>query len=212
MLKIKSFTFSPIQENTYVIYNENKEAAIIDPGCYDDTEKAELAAFIRENDLKPVMLLNTHTHLDHIFGNKFVSETYNLIPRFTKKEIPVFEFAATSGLMYNLPFDSYVGDFDHLEEDGKIRLGEDEFEILFTPGHSPGHVSFYHKAGNFLVSGDALFNRSIGRTDLPLCNHELLLKSIREKLFMLPHETVVHSGHGPATTIGEEIEENPFLQ
>ncbi|MEO7446442.1 MAG: MBL fold metallo-hydrolase [Ferruginibacter sp.] len=211
MLKIKSFTFSPIQENTYVLYNENKEAIIIDPGCYDDAEKQELAAFITSEGLKPVKLINTHCHLDHIFGNKFIAETYKLIPEFHKDEQQIHDFASASGLMYNLPFDTYSGEVKYLPGQGTINLGEDVLEVLHTPGHSPGHLSFYKADQQFVISGDALFNRSIGRTDLPLGNHAQLIKSIKEKLLVLPGETVVYSGHGPKTTVGEEKSENPFL-
>ena len=210
-MKIKSFEFSPIQENTYILYNEFNECLVIDPGCYFDDEKEELAAFINEMKLKPVMLLNTHCHLDHVFGNKFVAEKYGLKPHIHPNEKPVLAFAATSGLVYNLPLDSYTGDVEFLQEGDMVKLGEEMLKVLLTPGHSPGSVSFYCEKDAFVVSGDALFNRSIGRTDLPMGDHNLLLKSIREQLFTLPEETVVYSGHGPVTTIGEEKRENPFL-
>lgn len=211
MLKIKSFEFSPIQENTYILYNEFNDCVIIDPGCYFDDEKEELVQYIDKMGLKPKMLLNTHCHLDHVFGNKFIAEKFGLTLHIHENEKPVLAFAATSGLMYNLPFDNYTGDLIFLKEHEKIRLGDDELDILLTPGHSPGSLSFYCKKENFVISGDALFYRSIGRTDLPLGNHETLIKSIREKLFSLPAETKVYSGHGPVTTIGEEKEENPFF-
>ena len=211
MLKIKSFVFSPIQENTYLLYNEFNNCAIIDPGCYFDDEKNNLAGFIKNSGLQPQMLLNTHCHLDHVFGNKYVAETYGLTLQLHPKEKPVLEFAPTSGLMYNMPFDNYTGDFIFLKEGDTILLGEDKLTVIEAPGHSPGHVCFYCKAQNFLIGGDVLFNRSIGRTDLPGGNHQTLLNSIIEKLFVLPDETIVYNGHGPATTIGEEKRENPYL-
>ncbi len=211
MLKIKSFTFSPIQENTYLLYNEFNQCAIIDPGCYFDAEKEQMAGFIQQNGLKAEMLLNTHCHLDHVFGNKFVAETYGLTLHLHEKEKAVLEFAPASGLMWNMPFDNYTGALIFLKEGDIIKLGNDELEVIEAPGHSPGHICFYCKAQNFLIGGDVLFQRSIGRTDLPGGNHQTLLNSINEKLFVLPDETVVHSGHGPATTIGEEKLENPYL-
>jgi glyoxylase-like metal-dependent hydrolase (beta-lactamase superfamily II) len=211
MLKIKSFEFSPIQENTYILYNEFNDCVIIDPGCYFDDEKDELLQYINKMDLKPRMLLNTHCHLDHVFGNKFIAEKFGLTLHIHENEKPVLAFAPASGLMYNLPFDNYTGDIIFLKENETIKLGADELDILFTPGHSPGSLSFYSRKDKFVVSGDALFFRSIGRTDLPLGDHETLLKSIRQQLFALPDETNVYSGHGPVTTIGEEKRENPFM-
>ena len=211
MLKIKSFVFSPIQENTYLLYNEFNNALVIDPGCYFPEEKDELAAFITQSGLKPQMLLNTHCHLDHVFGNKFVAEAYNLTLQIHEKEKKMLDLAPASGLMYDMPFDNYTGDLIFLEDGGKIVLDGDELEIIFAPGHSPGHICFYCAKQNFIIGGDVLFNRSIGRTDLPGGDHETLLKNIRERLFVLPNETVVYSGHGPVTTIGEEKRENPFL-
>ena len=211
MLQIKSFEFSPIQENTYILYNEFNDCLIIDPGCYYDDEKDELLNYIDKMDLKPRMLLNTHCHLDHVFGNKFVAEKFGLRLQLHKNEKLVLDFAPKSGLMYNLPFDNYTGEFIYLKEGDTVMLGEDELTVIEAPGHSPGHICFYCAKQHFIISGDVLFNRSIGRTDLPGGDHETLLKNIREKLFVLPDETKVYSGHGPMTTIGEEKKYNPFL-
>jgi glyoxylase-like metal-dependent hydrolase (beta-lactamase superfamily II) len=212
MLKIKSFVFSPIQENTYLLYNEFNDCLIIDPGCYFPEEKDELKAFITQSGFKPKMLLNTHCHLDHVFGNKFIAETYSLTLQLHQKEKVLLDYAPTSGLMYDMPFDNYAGEYIYLKEGDIVKLGDDELKVIETPGHSPGHICFYCAKQNFIISGDVLFNRSIGRTDLPGGDHETLLKNIREKLFVLPDETQVYSGHGPVTTIGEEKAENPFLQ
>ncbi len=211
MLQIKLFEFSPIQENTYVLYNEFNDCLIIDPGCYYDDEKDELVNFLIKMDLKPKMLLNTHCHLDHVFGNKFIAEKFGLTLQIHRNEKLVLDFAPKSGLLYNLPFDNYNGDFIYLEEGNKILLGNDELTVIEAPGHSPGHICFYCAAQHFIISGDVLFKRSIGRTDLPGGDHETLLKNIREKLFTLPGETKVYSGHGPVTTIGEEKNQNPFF-
>lgn len=211
MLQIKSFVFSPIQENTYLLHNELKECIIIDPGCYFDDEKNALQDFITKSGLKPKMLLNTHCHLDHVFGNKFVSETYGLTLHLHEKEKQVLSFAPASGLMYNMPFDNYSGEFILLKEGDKIILGTDELEVIEAPGHSPGSICFYCKRQQFVIGGDVLFQRSIGRSDLPGGNHQTLLNSIRQKLFVLPDETKVYSGHGDPTSIGEEKLYNPFL-
>ncbi len=211
MLKIKSFVFSPIQENTYLLFNEFNDCIIIDPGCYFPGEQDELKAFITQSKLTPRMLLNTHCHLDHVFGNKFVAETWGLTLHLHEKEKKLLDYAPTSGLMYNMPFDNYAGEYHFLKEGDVVTLGNDELAVIAAPGHSPGHICFYCAKQHFIISGDVLFNRSIGRTDLPGGDHETLLKNIREKLFVLPAETVVYSGHGPVTTIGEEKKYNPFL-
>jgi len=211
MLKIKSFIFNPIQENTFIVYNEFKQCVIIDPGCYFDEEKETLKNFISQNDLTPTLLLNTHCHLDHVFGNKTIAEAFQLTLHIHEKEKPVLSFAPTSGLMYNLPFDNYTGDFILLKEGDKILLGEDELLVIEAPGHSPGSICFYCARQHFIISGDVLFNGSIGRTDLPMGDHQALLNNIKNKLMVLPGDTIVYCGHGPSTTIGEEKMGNPFL-
>ena len=211
MLTIKSFEFSPIQENTYILYNEFNDCIIIDPGCYFDEEKEELAAFILSNNLLPKMLINTHCHLDHVFGNKFIAEKYNLTLNLHENEKAVLAFAPTSGLMYDMPFDNYSGDFKLLNEGDSVTLGKDELKVLLVPGHSPGSLAFYSIENKFVISGDALFKNSIGRTDLPGGNPEQLIKSIKEQLLTLPEETLVYSGHGPFTKIGDEKNNNPYL-
>ncbi|MBS1761657.1 MAG: MBL fold metallo-hydrolase [Bacteroidetes bacterium] len=211
MLHIKSFEFSPIRENTYLVYNDAGECIIIDPGCYFDEEKQMLSDFIETNNLKPVKLVNTHCHLDHVFGNKYVSEKYNLPLHLHKLEERMLNLAPASGLMYNLPFDNYSGDFIFIDEGDTLTLGNDSFKIFHTPGHSEGSLTFYNEAGKFIISGDVLFQNSIGRSDLPGGDSDILLKSIKDKLLTLPDETIVYSGHGPTTTIGEERRSNPFL-
>jgi hydroxyacylglutathione hydrolase len=212
MLHIKKFTFSPIAENTYVVYNDAKEAAIIDPGCYFDNEKDLLKGWLDGEDLSVKYLLNTHCHLDHVFGNKFLAEAYNLNLHCHKNEELLLTYAPTSGLKYNLPFDNYTGKLNFIDETNTITLGQDVLKIFFTPGHSPGSISFYAEKEKFIVSGDVLFQESVGRTDLPGGSMDVLLASIRTQLFTLPADVVVYSGHGEETTIGYEIKNNPFLK
>ncbi len=212
MFQVKSFVFSPIHENTYVLYNESVDCIIIDPGCYFEEEKNELKDFLENKGLKPLFLLNTHCHLDHVFGNKFVAENYGLKLHLHELEQAVLAFAPASGLMWNMPFDNYVGEFVFLKEGDSIKLGNDELKVIEAPGHSPGHVCFYCEKQHFIIGGDVLFRGSIGRTDLPGGSFETLIKSIRTRLFVLPDETVVYNGHGEPTSTGEEKRHNPFLQ
>jgi hydroxyacylglutathione hydrolase len=211
MLSVKSFEFSPIQENTYILYNEFNDCIIIDPGCYFDEEKDKMVAFIEKNNLHPTMLLNTHCHLDHVFGNKFIAEKYKLTLQIHENEKQVLAFAPTSGLMYNIPFDNYEGSFILLKEGDIVKLGEDELNVLFTPGHSPGSISFYNEKDKFVISGDVLFRNSVGRSDLPGGNHEVLINSIKTKISSLPDDTIIYSGHGPQTTVGYEKRNNTYL-
>jgi hydroxyacylglutathione hydrolase len=211
MLMVKIFTFNPLQENTYLIHNEKGECIIVDPGCYDERERDTLADHIRTHDLKPALLLQTHCHLDHVFGVKFVAETWGLEPHFHPLEQQLFDLAPTGGLMWNMPFDGWAGACHHLSADKPVIFGEDRLEVLFTPGHSPGSLSFYHAAGGWVLSGDVLFRESVGRSDLPGGDQPTLERSIREVLYRLPDETVVLSGHGPSTTIGHEKKRNPYM-
>lgn len=211
MFLIKSFTFSPIQENTYVLYAPSGNCLIIDPGCYFEDEKEQLANFIHSNNLKPIALLNTHCHLDHVFGNKFIAEKYGLTLQLHPLEKKLLEYAPATGLMYDLPFDNYQGPFHLLEDGDQVALDEDELKVIHVPGHSPGSICFYSVAQDTLMGGDVLFYRSIGRTDLPGGNGPQLIDGIHTRLFTLPDKTIVYPGHGPVTTIGEEKKENPFL-
>lgn len=212
MLRIKHFEFNPFQENTYLLYNEFNECFIIDAGNYFPEETEEIIGFIEENKLRPTKLINTHCHLDHVFGNKVLAEKYDLPLHLHAGELKVLEYAPTLGLMYQVPFDNYMGEYVFLKEGEQLRLGEDVLEILYTPGHSPASISFYHAGQGILLSGDVLFQGSIGRYDLPGGNLETLLSSIHTQLLTLPDETIVYPGHGPSTTIGEERRENPYLR
>ncbi len=171
MFQIKAFTFNPVQENTYLLYNEHNECIIIDPGCYFDTEKEELKSFIINHKLQPKLLLNTHCHLDHVFGNKFIAEEFKLTLNTHKLEKEILEMAPASGLMFNLPFDNYQGEVVYLKEGDFVTLGDDKLEVIHAPGHSPGSICFYCEKQHFIIGGDVLFQNSIGRTDLPYGSH-----------------------------------------
>ncbi|MEO6289454.1 MAG: MBL fold metallo-hydrolase [Ginsengibacter sp.] len=212
MITVKGFTFNPLQENTYLLFNDQGFCVIIDPGCYSSTERRELQDFINEYKPEHKYLLNTHCHLDHVFGNKFIHETFDTPLHIHEKEKPVLAYAPISGKSWNVPFDNYEGELVFLKEGEEIRLGTDILKVLFTPGHSPGHICFYCEAQKFVIGGDVLFRGSIGRTDLPGGDHETLLRSIRQELFSLPDDVIVYPGHGEPTTIGFEKKHNPFFR
>ncbi len=212
MIKVKVFTFSPIQENTYVLYNEHKKAIIIDPGCYFPAEQEQLLQFIESTGLEVVQLLNTHCHLDHVFGNKWVYETFKTPLCIHPDEEPMLKMAPLSGEKWGLPFENYNGPIQYLQPGDTILLGNDALKVILAPGHSPASICFYCEFESFLIGGDVLFRESIGRTDLPGGNHEQLLTSIREQLFTLPNDVKVYPGHGLTTTIGHEKRHNPFMQ
>lgn len=212
MIEIEYFAFNPFQENTYLLINEKKDCIIIDPGCYFEEERKELLEYIEKGGLNVTRLLNTHCHLDHIFGNRLVARTYGVGLEIHPYEQPVLDRSPQAGAMYNVPFEPSPMPARYLGEGEKIAFGEQELEVLFTPGHSPGSVSFYCPGQEFVIGGDVLFYQSIGRTDLPGGDHPTLINSIREKLFVLPDTVTVYPGHGPSTTIGFEKQHNPFLQ
>jgi glyoxylase-like metal-dependent hydrolase (beta-lactamase superfamily II) len=211
-MNIVKFVFSPFQENTYVLYDKTKECVIIDPGCYDENERNRLVELIESRGLTPVRLLNTHCHIDHIFGNKFVSEKYNLPLESHKDEQEMIAYSESKASLYGVELEPSPAISVFWDEGDAITFGESELAVLFTPGHSPASISFYARKHNFIIGGDVLFRQSIGRTDLQGGNFETLLNSIRTKFFTLPNDTKVYSGHGEVTTVEFEKLNNPFLQ
>ncbi|MCH2215246.1 MAG: MBL fold metallo-hydrolase [Flavobacteriales bacterium] len=209
MLRVFKFTFNPFQENTYILANDKNECAIIDPGCYNKKEEETLVTTIKNNQLSPTLLLNTHCHIDHVFGNDFVSKSFGLTPKIHREEKIVLDNVTRVAEMYGLHYtkspnpEYYIGN--------TIRLGEEELEILFVPGHSPGHVAFHSPTNEILISGDVLFRQSIGRTDLPGGDMATLMDSIKDKLMCLPKNTRIYAGHMEDTTIGDEMRLNPYL-
>jgi glyoxylase-like metal-dependent hydrolase (beta-lactamase superfamily II) len=211
MIHIEIFTFSPIQENTYILYNDKGNALIIDPGCYFSAEQETLKNFLTSHQLTPVQLLNTHCHLDHVFGNKWVYKEYGLELYLHKDEEIMLAVAPESGKKWGLPFENYNGPLHFLKEGEMVQLGDDRLQIIAAPGHSPGSICFYSSQQGFIICGDVLFRNSIGRTDLPGGSHAILIKNIKEKLLILPDDTIVYPGHGEPTTIGYERENNMHL-
>ncbi|MBL7859041.1 MAG: MBL fold metallo-hydrolase [Cyclobacteriaceae bacterium] len=209
-MQIKCLVFNPFQENTYVVYDETGECLVIDPGCYDKEEQHELTAFIEANGLTVKLLLNTHCHIDHVLGNHFVKEKYNVNLLIEARDEVVLN--AVKAYAPNYGFHQYAEAHPdgYLLEGETVSVGHQEFEIIFVPGHSPGHVAFYNPTEKVLIGGDVLFRNSIGRTDLPGGNFDILINSIHQKLFTLPNDVTVYPGHGEATTIGYEKKNNPF--
>jgi len=210
-MKVHSFTFNPFQENTYVLYDESKECVIVDCGCSHKSEEDRFLRFIEDHQLKPVKYLQTHCHIDHVMGNKFVFDQFGLVPEYHILEKPVLEAADSVAKQYMLPFEEGPMGDASLEEFDTITFGNSSLVVLFTPGHSPGSVCFYSKDSKLVISGDTLFQMSIGRSDLPGGDEATLYRSIREKLFTLPDDTKVYAGHMPPTEIGFEKSNNPFV-
>lgn len=212
MIQLAKFTFNPFQENTFVLFDETKSCVIIDPGCQTKAEQKILADFIEKEGLNPVRLLNTHAHVDHVFGNYFVHKTYGLELGLHELDLPTLAMVPRACAMYGIrDFELSPEPGYFLEEGKSIQFGNSELEIIFTPGHAPGHVVFYAPKDGFVVNGDVLFEGSYGRTDLPGGDFATLKKSITEKMFTLPADTLVLSGHGGETTIGAEKDTNPIL-
>jgi hydroxyacylglutathione hydrolase len=209
MMSLQVFTFNPFEENTYVLYTD-REAFIVDPGCYEPAERNTLRDFIAKKNLKVVAVLNTHCHIDHVLGNNFATTTFQAPLYIHPQDERLLRAVATYASNYG--FHQY----QEKQADGfltageKLKLGAEELEILFVPGHAPGHVAFYHRAQNWVIGGDVLFHRSIGRTDLPGGDLDTLIQSIHQQFFTLPDDVVVYPGHGPETTIGAEKKFNPF--
>ncbi len=212
-MAVKKITFNPFQENTYLIYDDSKECVIIDPGCYEPHEKEALKAFMDSEGLRPVRLLNTHCHIDHVLGNAFVSGTWDLDLEIHKDDWVTLKSVSNYCHLYG--FDAYELSPEpkrFLEAGDVISFGNTQLDVVFVPGHAPGHVAFVNHKDNYVINGDVLFNGSIGRTDLPGGDIRILEKSIREVMYALPDSYTVYCGHGPETTIGDEKRGNAFFR
>lgn len=211
-MEIETLVFSPIDVNTYVLYNSEGECAVIDCGCYDENEFSKLVRFLESKKLTPSLLLNTHCHLDHIFGNRFMLEKYKLGSLWHELEESNRLQATTHASFFGLTMEDPPGPKGFLEHGEEISFGNLKLKVIHVPGHSPGGLAFYIHERGCVFTGDALFSGSIGRTDLPGGSFQTLINSIKNNLLTLPPDTVAYPGHGPATTIGREAGSNPFLK
>jgi len=211
MLQIKKFEFNQIAENTYLLYDETKEAVIIDCGAYSPEEKTLLKDFISQNQLSLKHLSNTHLHLDHSFGNKFIYDTYGITPEYHRMEEQMPNLQKQAAMFGMKVEESHLKAARYLEDGDIISFGNTELKAILIPGHSPGSLCFYSENNGVLFSGDVLFEGSVGRSDLWGGNHLQLISGIKNKLLTLPEDTVVYSGHGAETTIKNEKINNPYL-
>ncbi|UXP33252.1 MBL fold metallo-hydrolase [Reichenbachiella agarivorans] len=210
MIEIHNFVFNPFYENTYVLFDETKEALIIDPGCYEDTERQELVDFVAQHELKVTKLINTHCHIDHVLGNAFVKKKYGVELYIHAEDEATLRSVEVYAPAYGFTEYQKTEAEHRMKEGDVITFGNSEMEVLFTPGHAPGHVVLVNKAQNICIGGDVLFDGSVGRTDLPGGDFDTLIQSIHDKLFSLSDDMEVYPGHGPRTTIGKEKISNPF--
>jgi len=212
MITIQKFTFNPFQENTYLLYDESKSAIVVDPGCYEKSEEQEIQSFIDSNDLSLDMVINTHCHIDHILGNAFFYDTYDTKPIIHELDLKVLQSVPEYGHTFGINVIPSPDPEIYLEDGDIIDFGNSELKVMHIPGHAPGHVVLINEAQKFIIGGDVLFYGSIGRTDLPYGDHDTLIQSIKEKLLVLDEDYKVYPGHGPATYIGFEKKNNPFLR
>lgn len=211
MIEIKRWVFNPFQENTYLLYNQQKEAFIVDPGCYEEHEKTQLKTAIEQEGLQLKAIINTHGHVDHVLGNAFVSKAFQVPLWIHKEDASMLENAAQMGVAFGFAMEVSPVPEAYLGHGDTLTLGEDRVKILHVPGHSKGSIVLYVPEAGFVVSGDVLFQASIGRTDLPGGNQHDLIDGIHQHLLSLPDDTVVYPGHGPETSVAFEKENNPFL-
>jgi glyoxylase-like metal-dependent hydrolase (beta-lactamase superfamily II) len=211
MLQVKSFPFNPFSENTYVVFNENRNAFIIDPGNFSESETAQLQKFIVDHSLTVQNILLTHAHIDHVLGLQWAFDTFNVPVLMHDLDQEILDRNPMDANRFGFFFKPFVGEIQYLKENDTVSLNADTFRVLHVPGHSPGSIVYYSEASNLMISGDVLFEGSIGRTDLYRGNHEQLIENITTKLFVLEGNTEVYSGHGNPTSIGFEKDHNPFF-
>jgi glyoxylase-like metal-dependent hydrolase (beta-lactamase superfamily II) len=212
-MKVKIFTFNPFQENTYLLYDDSKEAVLIDPGCSYEDEEQELTDFIKQEGLNLVKLINTHCHIDHVLGWSFVEKTFGLKPYYHAEDEKLLSNLQEHGKSFGFNIEDFGNNYGtHISETDIITFGNTTLEIRFCPGHAPGHIVFYHPDTKQCIVGDVIFKQSVGRTDLPFCNPDDLVHSIRTQIYSLPDETILYPGHGPSTTVGFEKKNNMFVR
>ena len=212
-MQVHTLPMNPWQVNTYILSDETGECVIIDPGCFSEEEQKQLTDFISVNNLKPVRLIHTHLHLDHVFGTRFISETYNLKPEAHPDDEFFINITKDYALQFSVTLDENPPALgNYLNDSDRITFGNSTLMIIHIPGHSPGGITFYDEKDNILIAGDVLFRDSIGRTDLPGGDYDTLIDKIKTRLLTLPGETIVYPGHGEATSIEYEKNSNPFLK
>jgi hydroxyacylglutathione hydrolase len=209
--KVNRFVFNSFGVNTYVLTDNTGKCLIVDPACQSKQEENELASFLADNNLQPTGMVNTHFHIDHIVGNSFVCNTFNLRPQCHKGSKMFWETAVEFGSVFGIKVENLIIPSDFIEDGDSIEFGSSSVQVLYTPGHADGSVCLVNHDERYVIAGDVLFRDSIGRTDLPTGNFDVLYQSITSKLFTLPDDYVVYPGHGPETTIGYEKLNNPFL-
>ena len=211
-MKIKIFPFNQFLENTIILSDSTNECIIIDPGCYNNEEKQILENYIITNNLKPVKLINTHCHIDHILGNNFVSSNWDIDLEINKNDLNLLNESNQIAKIYGfVDYENSPNPKRFLNEGDIVNFGKSELKVIFTPGHAPGHISLYSAKDNFIISGDVIFKNSIGRTDLPGGDFNTLIKTINNKILSLADNVIIYCGHGPITTVGDERKNNPFL-
>ncbi len=206
MIEIQEFVFNPFQENTYILFDETKECIIIDPGCSTSQEEETLKSFLKERSLNLIKMIFTHGHLDHVCGAAFIHDEFGLSP-----QCHSFDQGVAQGRNYGFELLAPPPPGLFLAEDDQIGFGNSFLDVLHTPGHSRGHIILHNEDQNLLITGDVLFQGSIGRTDLHGGDYDTLISSIQNKILPLSDETKVYSGHGPSTTVGIERWSNPYL-
>lgn len=211
MIKVGVLPFNPFQENTIVLSDESGECIIVDAGNYNPQEDAALSKYIADNHLKPVMAVNTHGHVDHMLGVNYLKETYGIPFAIHGKDKFLIDSAPTHGAIYGFKVDKVPTVDIDLEGKKELKFGNTAFQIIETPGHTPGHVAFYNPENKLLLTGDTLFKESIGRTDLPGGDYSWIMRSILDKLIPLGDDVHFYPGHGMESTIGHETLYNPFV-
>lgn len=211
MITIQRFVFNEFQTNTYVLHDQTRECIIVDAACNSIAQWEELNTYIKNNNLIIKEMVQTHCHTDHLLGCHYVTDNYGIGYRIHSKGQFFLGFASDFGKAYQINVGKIYDPIGFIEEGNTLAVGHSKLEVLYTPGHAEGSLCFYSPSEGFVISGDVLFKESIGRTDLPTGNYNTLKESIEKKLFSLPESTLVYPGHGPATTIGHEKLNNPFL-
>lgn len=207
MMEVKCLEFNFLPVNTYVIWDETREAAVIDPGCFYPGENEQLTSFISSKGLTVRLLLNTHLHFDHVFGNNYVEQTYGVKARANDQDMPWIRSIGARLSVFGIEYKGEVNPIlpeNILHEGDTVTFGNTTLHVLQVPGHSPGSVVFWNKEQKAVFTGDVIFQGSYGRTDFPDGNHEALMTGIRTKILTMPSDTVLYTGHGPATTVGME--------